>query len=98
MKKSIMLVGMAATVMIILCACGKDSSSLPALNALSSLPESTIREVVVNYKRDALLTGWGTPESTMEGNLGDTWLMNDGRELQVIYDEYGKVFVVRINE
>ena len=32
----------------------------------------------------------------MEGNLGDVWDLDKDRELTVLYDEYGKVFVVRV--
>lgn len=98
MKERIISLLTSALLLLSLCACGKSGSSLPPLNALASLPQSAVEEIVTNHDRDTLLAGWGTPERSMEGNLGDTWLLDDGRELQVIYNEYGKVFVVRINE
>lgn len=98
MKKRIRTLFMTLMLFVLLCACGKSSSTLPSLGALTPLPESTVEDIVMSHKRDTLLAAWGVPERSMEGNLGDTWLLADGRELQVIYDEYAKVFVVRINE
>jgi len=97
MKKQIFTLILAALLTLLLCACGKSSASLPPLNALAPLSENAVKEIVTGHKRDTLLAVWGTPERSMAGNLGDTWLLDDGREFQIIYDEYGKVFVVRFN-
>ena len=97
MKKKLHLILSLFCLITILSACGKSSTSLPPLNALTSLPDNSVKEIVTGHSRDTLLTGWGTPERSMQGNLGDVWLMENGRELQILYDEYGKVFVVRFN-
>lgn len=97
MKKKLRLVVILLFLTASLLGCGKSSTSLPPLNALTSLPDNSVKEIVTGYSRDTLLTGWGTPERSMQGNLGDVWLMENGRELQILYDEYGKVFVVRFS-
>ena len=83
-------------VVFLLSGCGKSGSTLPPLGALAALPESRLAETLQGYSRDSLVLGWGEPERTMDGNLGDTWVLDDDRELTVMYDEYGKVFVVRV--
>ena len=83
---------------VLLCSCGKSGSTLPPLGALAALPESRLSEALTGYSRDSLILGWGEPERTMQGNLGDTWDLDAERELTVLYDEYGKVFVVRVQK
>ena len=83
---------------VLLSGCGKSGSTLPPLGALAALPESRLSEAVKGYSRDSLILGWGEPERTMQGNLGDTWDLDSERELTVLYDEYGKVFVVKIQK
>ena len=83
---------------VLLSGCGKSGSTLPPLGALAALPESRLNEAVKGYSRDSLILGWGEPERTMQGNLGDTWDLDSERELTVLYDEYGKVFVVKIQK
>lgn len=83
-------------VCLLLCSCGKRGSTLPPLGALAALPESRLSESLQGYSRDSLILGWGEPERSMEGNLGDVWDLDEDRELTVLYDEYGKVFVVRV--
>ena len=80
----------------LLTGCGKSGSTLPPLGALAALPESRLSEAVQGYSRDSLILSWGAPERTMEGNLGDTWDLDETREITVLYDEYGKVFVVKV--
>ena len=80
----------------LLTGCGKSGSTLPPLGALAALPESRLSESLQGYSRDSLILGWGEPERSMEGNLGDVWDLDEDRELTVLYDEYGKVFVVRV--
>ena len=62
------------------------------------LSETRLSDAVKGYSRDSLILGWGEPERTMDGNLGDTWELDEERELTVLYDEYGKVFVVRVKD
>lgn len=83
-------------VCLLLCSCGKSGSTLPPLGALAALPESRLSESLQGYSRDSLILGWGEPERSMEGNLGDVWDLDEDRELTVLYNEYGKVFVVRV--
>ncbi len=78
--------------------CGKSGSTLPPLGALAGLPESRLSDALQGYSRDSLLLGWGTPERTMTGNLGDTWNLDETREITVLYDEYSKVFVVKVQK
>ena len=85
-------------ILFVLTGCGKSGSTLPPLGALAALPESRLSETLSGYSRDSLILSWGEPERTMQGNLGDTWDLDDDRELTVLYDEYGKVFVVRVKD
>ena len=85
-------------VVFLLSGCGKSGSTLPPLGALSALPESRLSDALKGYSRDSLVLGWGEPERTMDGNLGDTWDLDDDREITILYDEYGKVFVVRVKD
>ena len=87
-----------ALILFVLTGCGKSGSTLPPLGALAALPESRLSETLSGYSRDSLILSWGEPERTMQGNLGDTWDLDDDRELTVLYDEYGKVFVVRVKD
>ena len=87
-----------ALILFALTGCGKSGSTLPPLGALAALPESRLSETLSGYSRDSLILSWGEPERTMQGNLGDTWDLDDDRELTVLYDEYGKVFVVRVKD
>ena len=80
----------------VLFGCGKKGSTLPPLDALAALPETRLSETLQGYQRDDLILGWGTPERSMEANLGDIWNLDETRELTVLYDEYGKVFVVTV--
>ena len=66
----------------LLTGCGKSGSTLP----------------LQGYKRDDLLLNWGEPERTMQGNLGDVWQLDEDREVTILYDEYGKVFVVTVKK
>ena len=34
----------------------------------------------------------------MQGNLGDVWQLDEDREVTILYDEYGKVFVVTVKK
>ena len=85
-------------VVSLLSGCGKSGSTLPPLGALAALPETRLSDAVKGYSRDSLILGWGEPERTMDGNLGDTWELDKDREITVLYDEYGKVFVVRVKD
>ena len=85
-------------ILFVLTGCGKSGSTLPPLGALAALPESRLSETLSGYSRDSLILSWGEPERTMQGNLGDTWDLDADRELTVLYDEYGKVFVVRVKD
>ena len=85
-------------ILFVLTGCGKSGSTLPPLGALAALPESRLSDTLSGYSRDSLILSWGEPERTMQGNLGDTWDLDDDRELTVLYDEYGKVFVVRVKD
>ena len=85
-------------ILFTLTGCGKSGSTLPPLGALAALPESRLSETLSGYSRDSLILSWGEPERTMQGNLGDTWDLDADRELTVLYDEYGKVFVVRVKD
>ena len=87
-----------ALILFTLTGCGKNGSTLPPLGALAALPESRFSETLSGYSRDSLILSWGEPERTMQRNLGDTWDLDDDRELTVLYDEYGKVFVVRVKD
>ena len=96
MKKRIASLVCILLLAVLLTGCGKKGSTLPPLNALAALPESRLSETLQGYQRDDLILGWGTPERSMDGNLGDTWDLDETRELTLLYDEYGKVFVVRV--
>ena len=96
MKKRIAFLVCTLLLAVLLTGCGKKGSTLPPLNALAALPESRLSETLQGYQRDDLILGWGTPERSMDGNLGDTWDLDETRELTLLYDEYGKVFVVRV--
>ena len=96
MKKRIASLVCILLLTVLLTGCGKKGSTLPPLNALAALPESRLSETLQGYQRDDLILGWGTPERSMDGNLGDTWDLDETRELTLLYDEYGKVFVVRV--
>ena len=96
MKKRIASLVCILLLAVLLTGCGKKGSTLPPLNALAALPESRLSETLQGYQRDDLILGWGTPERSMDGNLGDTWNLDETRELTLLYDEYGKVFVVRV--
>ena len=85
-------------VLFLLSGCGKSGSTLPPLGALAPLPETRLPDALKGYSRDSLVLGWGEPERTMDGNLGDTWKLDDDREITVLYDEYGRVFVVRVKD
>lgn len=82
----------------LLSGCGKSDRTLPPLDALAALPESRLREAVTGYSRESLILGWGTPERTMQGNLGDIWDLDETREITVLYDEYHKVFAIRVQK
>ena len=82
----------------LLSGCGKKASTLPPLGALSALPESRLSEAVTGYSRDSLVLGWGEPKRTMQGYLGDTWNLDETREITVLYDEYRNVFVVKVQD
>ncbi len=84
-------------ILLLLTGCGKSANALPSLGAISPLPESTIKEIVQQYDRDTLLSVWGVPLRTMEGNCGDVWQLSDQREILVLYNENGRVFAVRLN-
>lgn len=86
----------ALALVLLLAGCGKSGSTLPPLGALAALPESRLSETLQGYSRDSLILGWGEPERTMDGNLGDIWELDEQRELTVLYDEYQKVFVVKV--
>ena len=86
------LLALASTfllLLVLLTGCGKSGSTLPPLGALAALP---------GYSRDSLILGWGMPERTMEGNLGDIWDLDTERELTVLYGESGKVFAIRVQK
>ena len=82
----------------LLTGCGKSGSTLPPLEALAALPENRWSEALQGYSRDSLILGWGMPERTMEGNLGDTWDLDAERELTVLYGDNGKVFAIRVQK
>lgn len=82
----------------VLSGCGKGGSTLPPLGALAGLPESELNDVLRGYKRDDLRLSWGTPERSMDAALGDTWNLDEQRELTVLYDETGKVFIVMVRK
>ena len=84
--------------LVLLTGCGKSGSTLPPLGALASLPENRLSEALQGYSRDSLILGWGMPERTMEGNLGDIWDLDAERELTVLYGESGKVFAIRVQK
>lgn len=84
--------------LVLLTGCGKSGSTLPPLGALAALPENRLSESLQGYSRDSLILGWGTPERTMEGNLGDIWDLDAARELLVLYGDNGKVFAVRVQK
>ena len=86
----------ALALVLLMVGCGKSGSTLPPLGALAALPESRLSETLQGYSRDALILGWGEPERTMDSNLGDIWELDEQRELTVLYDEYQKVFVVKV--
>ena len=96
MKKRVVSLICILLLMFLLAGCSKKGSTLPPLGALAALPESRLSETLQGYQRDDLILSWGAPERTMEGNLGDTWNLDETRELTVLYNEYGKVFVVRV--
>ncbi len=95
MKKQILAL-VCSLWLLLLCGCGKKSSTLPPLPALAPLPASEISEVLQGYGRDALLERWGPPLRSMDGGLGDTWVLDETRNLMVLYNENGNVFVVRV--
>ena len=97
-QRLLVLLSASLLLLILLTACGKSDSALPPLGALAALPENRQSETLQGYSRDALILGWGTPERTMQGDLGDIWDLDAQRELTVLYDEYGKVFVVRVQK
>ena len=96
MKRRLTSLLLILLLIALLSGCGKSGSTLPPLGALSALPESRLSETLTGYSRDSLILSWGEPERTMDGNLGDTWALNETREITTIYDEYGKVFAVRV--
>ncbi|MBE6919379.1 MAG: hypothetical protein E7469_06820 [Ruminococcaceae bacterium] len=96
MKRRIASLLCALLLAALLCGCGKSGSTLPPLGALAALPESRLSESLQGYSRDSLILGWGEPERSMDGGLGDIWDLDTERELTVLYDEYGKVFVTRV--
>lgn len=98
MKRRLTSLLLALLLTALLSGCGKSGSTLPPLGALAALPESRLSESLQGYSRDSLILGWGEPERTMQGNLGDTWNLDDSRELTVLYDEYSKVFVVKVQK
>ena len=82
----------------LLSGCGKSGSTLPPLGALAALPENRLSDALQGYKRDDLLLSWGEPERTMQGDLGDVWDLDEECEITLLYDEYGKVFVVTVKK
>ena len=96
MKKRIISLLCALVLLLSLVSCGKGGSTLPSLAALAGLPESRLSEALQGYQRDDLLLTWGVPVRSMDGALGDTWALDDSRELTVLYNEYNKVFVVLV--
>ena len=84
--------------LVLLTGCGKSGSTLPPLGALAALPENRLSEALQGYSRDSLILGWGMPERTMEGNLGDIWDLDAERELTVLYGESGEVFAIRVQK
>lgn len=82
----------------LLTGCGKSASTLPTLGALAPLSDNTIKEIVLQYDRDALLSVWGMPERTMDGNCGDVWRLTEQREMVVLYGENGKAFAIMFHE
>lgn len=97
-KRFAFLVVFLLFISFVLVGCGKKGSTLPPLGALAALPETRLSEALQGYQRDDLILGWGTPERSMDGNLGDVWNLDKDRELTALYDEYGKVFVVTVKE
>ena len=96
MKKRVVSLICVLLLAVLLTGCGKKGSTLPPLGALAALPENRLSETLQGYQRDDLVLGWGAPERSMDGNLGDTWDLDESREITLLYDEYGKVFVVRV--
>ena len=84
--------------LVLLTSCCKSGSTLPPLGALAALPENRLSEALQGYSRDSLILGWGMPERTMEGNLGDIWDLDTERELTVLYGDNGKVFAIRVQK
>ena len=83
---------------ILLTGCGKSASTLPPLAAIAPLSDSAVKEIVQAHKRDSLLSVWGEPLRTMDGNCGDVWQLSPEKEIIVIYDENGKVFGIWFNQ
>ena len=97
-NRLISLLFLSILLFFLLTGCSKSGSTLPPLGALSALPETRLSETLQGYQRDALILSWGEPERTMDGNLGDVWNLDDQREITILYDEYGKVFVVTVKK
>ncbi len=97
-KRLISLLFLLFLLTSLLTGCGKSGSTLPPLGALAALPETRLGDTLQGYKRDDLLLNWGEPERTMQGNLGDVWQLDENREVTILYDEYGKVFVVTVKK
>jgi len=95
-KRLISILCMLMLVISLLAGCGKKDTTLPPLAALAALPETRLSEALQGYDRDALILGWGKPERSMKGGLGDTWDLDKERELLVLYNENGRVFTVRV--
>ena len=96
MKRRITSLLLIVLFIVALTGCSKSGSALPPLGALAALPESRLSEAIQGYSRDSLILGWGEPERTMQGNLGDTWDLDETREITVLYNEYSKVFAVKV--